>query len=65
MRKYGCEAAERDMEPLHWYINTGRASTQFLGLMSIRKPYMIGRKLHEGGSYDEVINRVKQYVNAD
>ena len=30
MEKYGCTAADREIAPLIWYINTGRASTLFL-----------------------------------
>ena len=62
MQKYGCDAAARDMEPLKWYINTGRASVSFISRLLICKPFMIGRILHEGGSYDEMILRVKNYV---
>lgn len=63
MNKYGISQAESDLAPLSWYIGTGRASREFLLLLARVKPYMIGRKLHEGGSYNEAIDRVKAYLN--
>ena len=62
MDRYGITQAWRDMDPLKWYINSGRASYQFMGKMMEKKPYMIARKLHEGGSYDDAIKRVKDYI---
>jgi len=58
MQRNGCDQAERDMQPLVWYINTGRASTEFLRLLMNTSPCMVARDLHKGGSYEEVINRV-------
>ena len=58
MQRHGCDAAERDMQPLWWYINTGRASTEFLHKLMHTSPCMVARDLHKGGSYEEVINRV-------
>ena len=64
MRKYGCDAADREISPLAWYINTGRASVPFLKALIASKPFMVARILHKGGSDDEIISRVKAYVNA-
>jgi hypothetical protein len=61
-KRYGIDQAERDLAPLAWYINTGRASTDFIKLLSQAKPFMVARRLHDGGSYDEVIRRVKRYI---
>lgn len=58
MQRHGCTQAERDMQPLVWYINTGRASTEFLRLLMNARPVLVARDLHKGGSYEEVINRV-------
>ena len=58
MQRHGCDQAERDMQPLLWYINTGRASTEFLRLLMNTRPVLVARDLHKGGSYEEVINRV-------
>ena len=60
--KYGTLVASNDLAPLEWYIQTGRASTDFVRTLMKAKPFMVARKLHKGGSYDEVINRVKKYI---
>lgn len=60
--KYGTQQAKQDMAPLSWYISTGRASVDFIRRLLYAKPFMVARKLHKGGSYDEVIERVKQYI---
>lgn len=62
MKQYGIDQARRDIDPLKWYINSGRAPVQFIGMMTQKKPYMIGRKLHQGGSYDDAVKRVKNYI---
>ena len=62
MKKYGCTAADREIAPLIWYINTGRASTPFLKKLINAKPFMIARKLHMGGSDAEIIQRIKSYI---
>ena len=61
--KYGVDQSERDMYPLQWYVYTGRASPNFLKLLLNAKPFMIARKLHEGGSDQEIIERIKHYLN--
>lgn len=63
MARYGCTEASQNMYPLQWYIHTGRASGDFLRHLLMVKPFMIARKLHEGGSDDEVLHRVKQYLS--
>lgn len=60
--QHGVTGAERIIAPLLWYINTGRASMNFLGKLVQKKPYLIGRVLAKGGSYDEAIQRVKEYI---
>ena len=62
MNKYGVDTARRDMEPLKWYIETGRASVTFIASLLDAKPFMIARILHKGGSYDDVLKRIKKYV---
>ena len=62
---HGSSIAYLDIDPLRWYIRTGRASTQFLGLLLQKKPYMIARKLHDGGSTDEAVQRIKDYIGFD
>lgn len=62
MVAYGASAAEREIAPLKWYINTGRASIDFLKALVVCKPYMIARKLHMGGTDEETICRVRDYI---
>lgn len=60
--KYGWTQSERDIEPLNWYINTGRACHDFKAKLLDAKPFMVGRILHKGGSYEETIDRVCEYI---
>ena len=62
MEKYGTMAADREIAPLVWYIETGRASTPFLEKLLSAKAFMIARRLHAGGSDMEIIARVKACV---
>ena len=62
MSRYGSDAAQREMHPLYWHIDTGRASTDFLKKLCASKPFMVGRILHKGGTYSEVIGRIKTYI---
>lgn len=64
MSKYGVDAARRDTDPIKWYIYTGRASAEVERKLINAKPYMVGRLLHRGGSYDEAIERVLTYIGA-
>ena len=57
--KLGIDAGDRAMYPLMWYINTGRASTDFLKRLLNTKEFVIGRILIGGGNYDEVIRKIK------
>lgn len=60
--KYGTREADRLIDPLQWYINTGRASTGFLNCLYLVKPYCIGRILAKGGSHDEIVKRIRKRV---
>lgn len=62
MQHYGTDAAAQDIAPLKWYINTGRTPLEFTRKLLNAKPFMVARKLHEGGSYDEAIQRIKDYI---
>lgn len=64
--KTSFDEASRIMEPLEWYIKTGRASCDFLRLLATKKPYRVFQVLHKaGGSYDDAIQAVKQYLGID
>ena len=56
--------AESLVDPLNWYIKTGRASAEFLHKLVKSKPFMIARRISHGGSTEEVMDRVKEYVNS-
>lgn len=59
--EHGYANSERMMWPLLWYINSGRASTDFLHRLINapgRASESIRRALAKGGSYDDVINAI-------
>ena len=60
MNRYGVDAAQRDMSTLYWY--TGRACVEFLHLLVKAKPFMVARRLHNGGSDEEIIKRIKALI---
>ena len=62
MTHYGVDRAYQDIDPLQWYILTGRASVDFLNKLYQKKPYLIARRLHQGGSGDETIKRIKTFI---
>ena len=58
MRKYGITMMEHYITPLVWYLNTGRCPLALEKWLCTSKPYVIGRVLAQGGSYDETIARL-------
>lgn len=62
MQRHGVDAAAREIAPLRWYVDTGRASTPCIKKMMEAKPFMLARKLHQGGSTSEIINRILKYI---
>lgn len=61
--EYGYADSERMMWPLLWYINSERASTDFLQRLinaSDQASKSIRRALAKGGSHDDVINTICQ-----
>jgi len=59
MKRHGVDAADRIIDPLEWYISTGRASGEFLRKFVGAKPFVIGRVLEKGGTHEEAVARVK------
>ena len=57
-KRHGLDEAARMMDPLRWYVETGRAPLTFLYNLLERKTFVIGRLLEKGGSTREVIDRV-------
>ena len=62
MRKYGVDRAEIDIYPLKWYIFTGRASAAWTRTLLETIPYNAAKILHKGGSVEEVICRINNYI---
>lgn len=58
----GWDESGSEIAPLEWYVNTGRASVEFLRALVTAKPFMVARRLHKGGSYDEAVSRIKDYL---
>ncbi len=62
-RTISLDDAQRVLEPLEWYVKTGRASCDFMRKLAAKKPYRIFQILHKvGGSYEDAIQAVKQYL---
>ena len=50
----------KTLDPLVWYINTGRASVPFLHWFLEAKPYVVGRiLLNTPGSTEDVVKALK------
>lgn len=64
MRRYGLsyDRAAQIMGPLHWWVRTGRASTDFLHGLIVAKPFIISRRLMSGGSDEEIISKIKKAI---
>ena len=62
MKKYGVDCADRDIYPVSWYINTGRATLTFIRLLKNAKTFMICNRLHKGGSVDETLQRIFKLI---
>ena len=65
MNKYGCMNAEIYIRPLTWYVYTGRSTLEFEKRLINARKYMIVRKLTAGGSDQEIINRIKEYLGVE
>ena len=59
MKRYGVDAAYRLISPLEWYVNTGRASVEFLHRFYDAKPFVVARVLCAGGSDQEIVDHLK------
>lgn len=58
MNRHGVDASYRLIAPLALYIETGRASVEFLRLLFISRPVLVARDLAKGGSDHEALERV-------
>ena len=62
MKECGVLESERLLYPLRWYINTGRASTQFIHRLDEASAKEVCAILKQEGSTEEVIARLKEYL---
>lgn len=62
IKEYGTTKGDSLLYPLRWYINTGRASTQFIHKLDEAKAKDVVAILEQGGSTEEVIVRLKEYL---
>lgn len=62
--KYGYKQADYDMQALKWYVNTRRASCEFLKALINSKYFIVARIIHKTGVgvYDDNITAVKRYL---
>lgn len=62
MKKHGILEAERLMTPLSWYINTGRASMDFIRRLDDADPKRIITILEQNGSVEDIVSKLKQAI---
>ncbi len=58
MARHGVDQSNRYIAPLRWYVDTGRASTEFLNRLYAARPVLVARDLAKGGSDQEMLERV-------
>lgn len=58
--KEGFSTADRMISPLVWYVNTGRACTDFLKALANTKFYSIYTVLRKEKSTDEIVKLLKK-----
>lgn len=62
MARYGVDESYRILDPLKWYINTGRASVDFIRRLGAEEPETIAHLLEQGGSVEDAVNRIKAHL---
>ena len=55
--------AQSATSAISWYVNTGRAPTDFVRSMLKHRPSTIAKRCLAGGSDQEIIDRVKKLVS--
>lgn len=62
-KKYGMDKAAVYVDPLVWYISTGRSSAEFDRKLTNAKHFMIARILVKNfGSHEDALRAVKRYI---
>lgn len=62
MKSLSVDDSYRALSPLRYYINTGRASCDFLRKLLQTSPARIARILVSGGSDDEILKRIQRAI---
>ena len=61
-KKHGITEGSRLLYPLEWYLNTGRASADYIHRLADAKSKDIVAILEADGSVEEVCSRLKEYL---
>ena len=61
-KKHGITEGSNLLYPLVWYINTGRASADYINRLDRADYKQIMAILEAGGSIEEVCSRLKEYL---
>lgn len=64
-KKHCIDEAIALVDPLQWYITTGRASVLFLHRLVAVRPFMVARRLEASGSVDEVMDRIRKLIGME
>ena len=62
MKKHGILGAERLMTPLSWYINTGRASVDYIRRLEKADENRVVAILEQDGSVEAVLNNLVAFL---
>lgn len=64
-KKHGIDSATRIVDPLTWYVTTGRASCSFLAALAKKRPHLVYNVLCKAtGSHDGALAALKAYLGA-
>lgn len=65
LHKKTCSTRETEVMvyPLKYWIQTGRASLGECKALVEKKPYRIGQILMQGGTVDEAVARIREYIS--
>lgn len=58
-KRYGVDRGNIIIDPLVWYIRTGRASLGFLRAFVDAKTFMTARRLIKARTYDDAVYKLK------
>jgi len=59
IKAHGVSESDRMMIPLCWYINTGRASADYIDRLDKADPRKVMDILEQDGSVEDVLGRLK------